>query len=223
MDDLEVGWLLSCGSSFLLSVLHQLMLQARLSLALALTYSISSHVSCSSFFSCLFFTPSLLPSFQTRYLHSAVLLHDHLLVFGGEHITKKLRKEHSHMPDRKLNDLWTYSIPSNTWTEASPNECKANHSPVTFVGLSPSGVLLLELGLLLLGVGLSGGLICVANHAARQRGGGARWFDYCRPRMAHIRNTGPLQSPYMTVELPKLKVPSTTIGIGRRAGYTSIE
>jgi hypothetical protein len=47
------------------------------------------------------------------------LLSGRLLVFGGEHITRTLQQGRN-KPDRKLNDLWGYSVATNTWSELSP-------------------------------------------------------------------------------------------------------
>ena len=154
------------------------------------------------------------------------MLMNQLFVFGGEHIMHKIRKDHS-MPDRKLNDLWSYSVPTNTWTQVRSDECGAKSSGWPNTPPSDEALGMMGAGLLAAGGALSLALVCAASAHAQKRGGGAYWFDYCRPRMARIRNTAPAESPYvMSVELPGRATSAAIAGAmtgGRKAGYQPIE
>ena len=91
---------------------------------------------------------------------------------------------------------------------------------------------LLTFGLLFGGAALGLALVMASSASAEARGGGASWFDYCRPRMARIRNTAPAKSPYVVVSGIELSsgrsaAASAIAGAmgsrGKKTGYTQIK
>lgn len=56
---------------------------------------------------------------ETRYLHMAAMSQGSMVMFAGEHIEANNR----HKKDHKLNDVWSYSLSANAWTQLTVNDC----------------------------------------------------------------------------------------------------
>jgi N-acetylneuraminic acid mutarotase len=56
---------------------------------------------------------------KTRYLHSAAMSQGLMIVFAGEHIEPLNKKKTNH----KLNDVWSYSLEENAWTQLTVDDC----------------------------------------------------------------------------------------------------
>lgn len=65
---------------------------------------------------------------DTRYVHSATVMNDFMVLFGGEHFKKNQEEKKDH----KLNDIWAYSPHTNRWTQVAPKECSVSGALKSF-------------------------------------------------------------------------------------------